>query len=75
MAETISAYWTNFAKAGNPNGDALPRWPSFDEHEQTAMFLGKSFTPGEAPDRAQHALMDAYMRHVRSGSAQAVPAD
>ncbi|MCB1690712.1 MAG: carboxylesterase family protein [Halioglobus sp.] len=29
MAETISSYWTNFAKSGNPNGQGLPVWPSF----------------------------------------------
>jgi para-nitrobenzyl esterase len=74
MAETVSAYWTNFAKTGNPNGNALPRWPPFDEHDRTAMFLGKSSTPGEAPDRAQHTLMDAYMSRVRSASAQTVSA-
>jgi para-nitrobenzyl esterase len=74
MAETVSGYWTNFAKAANPNGNALPNWPPFDEHHQTAMFLGKSPTPGEAPDHAQHTLMDAYMSHVRSESAQTVSA-
>ncbi len=36
-ARLASAYWTNFAKAGNPNGNALPRWPSFDEHDETAL--------------------------------------
>jgi para-nitrobenzyl esterase len=30
MANLIEEYWTNFAKTGNPNVDALPNWPEFD---------------------------------------------
>ena len=70
MAETISGYWTQFARSGNPNAPALPRWPPFEEPEETAMFLGKSFTPGAAPDHAQHVLMDAYKNHQHTQTAQ-----
>jgi para-nitrobenzyl esterase len=30
LAELMSQYWTNFVKSGDPNGDRLPSWPSFD---------------------------------------------
>jgi para-nitrobenzyl esterase len=30
VSATMQQYWTNFAKAGNPNGDKLPHWPMFD---------------------------------------------
>jgi len=70
MAEKVSTYWTNFAKTGDPNGDDLPPWPPFQERDETAMFLGKSFAPGEVPDRPLHILMDAYMTRVRSESLQ-----
>jgi para-nitrobenzyl esterase len=29
LSDTMIAYWTQFAKTGNPNSDGLPEWPSY----------------------------------------------
>ena len=29
LSDAIGKYWTNFARAGNPNGDGLQAWPAF----------------------------------------------
>jgi len=41
LSETVQTYWTNFARAGDPNGPSLPSWPKHDG--QTRRFL--EFTP------------------------------
>jgi para-nitrobenzyl esterase len=29
LSETMTVYWTNFARSGDPNGAGAPTWPSF----------------------------------------------
>lgn len=49
VMETISTYWINFAKFGNPNGLGLSEWPTFTSDRQRIMKLGDPIEAGEIP--------------------------
>jgi para-nitrobenzyl esterase len=39
LSKIMMAYWTNFAKTGNPNAPGLPEWPRFDPNNQKLIVL------------------------------------
>jgi para-nitrobenzyl esterase len=40
LENTMSSYWVNFAKTGNPNGQNLPEWKSYDKQSGEIMVVG-----------------------------------
>ncbi len=40
LEKTMSDYWVNFTKTGNPNGKGLPEWKSYDKNSGEIMELG-----------------------------------
>jgi para-nitrobenzyl esterase len=39
LEDIMSSYWINFASSGDPNGDGLPAWLSFDPNSNELMIL------------------------------------
>jgi para-nitrobenzyl esterase len=63
LAETMTSYWVNFAKSGDPNGPGLPVWPAFkDGASAELMIFGPKVEAGRALDPARVALFDAYSK-------------
>jgi para-nitrobenzyl esterase len=47
LAKTMSSYWINFAKTGNPNGEGLPEWPAYDIETEYYMEFGDTIQTGQ----------------------------
>jgi para-nitrobenzyl esterase len=52
LAKTISTYWVNFMKGGNPNGKGLPTWPAYSTKDKRVMMLGDDVQAQSLPDAA-----------------------
>jgi para-nitrobenzyl esterase len=53
LADTVSSYFTNFAKKGDPNGPGLPKWPVCEPTSYTTMELGALIGPMPLADPAR----------------------
>jgi para-nitrobenzyl esterase len=42
VADTVSSYWVNFARSGDPNGPGLPRWPPYDAQTEETVDIGST---------------------------------
>ncbi|MDO4337255.1 MAG: carboxylesterase family protein [Eubacteriales bacterium] len=61
LSKTITAYWTNFIKTGNPNGEGLPTWEKYDSKKDMFMELGKSVGMIKVPWNEQRHFIVDYM--------------
>lgn len=39
ISETMTSFWVNYIRSGNPNGGKLPQWPRFDARSPMVMEL------------------------------------
>jgi para-nitrobenzyl esterase len=68
LSDTMSAYWINFAKTGNPNGAGLPQWPAYDASSDMLMLFGDKVSAVKNPNPAGLQFFDAYQQRLRAGS-------
>jgi len=62
VAREISAYWTDFAKTGNPNTKGLPEWPAFKVGDKTIMQLAAHMAPIRLANPAREHF---WMEHLK----------
>ena len=65
LSDQMSQYWANFATTGDPNGEGLPSWPSYDRETQAALEFG---TDGTLPAHdVRKAKLDLFDRSYQLG--------
>jgi para-nitrobenzyl esterase len=74
LADTMSSYWANFARSGDPNGPGLPTWPAYrDAATGKAQVLGDSVATENESHPAASTLTffdSAYQQLLKGGSNQ-----
>ncbi|MGH9574702.1 MAG: carboxylesterase family protein, partial [Candidatus Acidiferrales bacterium] len=62
VSETMSSYFANFIKTGNPNGPGLPEWPTYSAKSgYIRMRLGVESKAEPEPDRARYLVLDSIV--------------
>jgi para-nitrobenzyl esterase len=65
LSETMSSYWLNFARSGNPNGAGLTQWPALNLADPKLMRFDTSSEVQQAPAKALQARMAFWDRAFR----------
>ncbi|MEY3920577.1 MAG: hypothetical protein RL634_338 [Bacteroidota bacterium] len=50
LVKTMSQYWINFIKTGNPNGNQLPSWPLYTKEGKNIMIFDEVTKSGKIED-------------------------
>lgn len=66
VALLMNTYWTNFAKTGNPNSEAVPHWPVYDPQKNELLEIQSD---GSAVGKIypQQSRLDVIEKAVTSG--------
>lgn len=60
LSERMGAYWTNFAKTGDPNVAGAPTWAPFTPAGEQTQILGPDFGMRPTPNKAGLLVLDGY---------------
>lgn len=61
LADTLSSYWVNFARTGDPNADSLPRWEPWSPETQPHLQIGDEV---EAADHLLEPQLDFQLKSL-----------
>ena len=65
MEQIMSRYWINFTKTGNPNGDSLPFWTSYQESKPTVMIMKEGLHLGPVQNQKQMDFFEKFFNEKR----------
>ena len=59
LAKSMSTYWTNFVKTGNPNNSSLVKWPAYKINTMQVLQLDKKIESSKLPTEKKLALLSS----------------
>ena len=67
VARMMNAYWTNFARTGNPNGNGLANWAVYNSTRDEILEIKPDGSAVSGPD-PRKARLDVIEKAVTSGN-------
>ena len=67
LGKVMRAYWTQFARTGNPNTPGLHGWPQYDAHSDECLELGRAIRIRPVAPRLQ--IIEHIMKQVFTATA------
>jgi len=62
VSQAMQAYWTNFARTGNPNGGTLAAWPTYAGAGGQALLIGSPISAGPEDGTARFEFLNDNFR-------------
>jgi para-nitrobenzyl esterase len=59
LSDLMGAYWTNFARTGDPNGPGLPQWPIYKPEQWQVMHLDATSAAKPDAQRDRYLFLDS----------------
>lgn len=74
LSDIMRTYWTNFVKAGDPNGTGLPKWPAYNDTKPQLVHI-ESVNTKAGPLVSENGLkvLDEYFAWRRSDEVKPAP--
>ena len=75
LGELMRAYWTQFAKTGDPNAPGLLRWPAYDATREQVIELGRAVSVAPLAHAVQLRVLEHITNQILAETAkQSAPA-
>ena len=65
LEENLTNYWVNFARSGNPNGEGLAEWKTYDKNSGNILLIGDKTEARPAMFKKEFDFLEKYNSKTR----------